>query len=56
LHELFRKRRVATPKVRFYRTFRGRIGSADNTIDVLSFVHHNISFEEAERGKNIFVI
>lgn len=34
--------------------FVGSIGSGDATMDVLTFVHHNISFDEAEKDVNIF--
>lgn len=36
--------------------FVGTIGSADAVIDVLTFVHQSISFEEAEKQKKIFEI
>jgi hypothetical protein len=34
--------------------FVGTIGSGDAVMDVLTFVHHNISFDEAEKDKSVF--
>lgn len=36
--------------------FIGNIGSDANRIDILTFVHHAISFDLAEKNKNIFEI
>ncbi len=36
--------------------FLGKIGSDDARIDVLTIVHHAISFDEAEKNKEIFEI
>lgn len=36
--------------------FVGSIGTGDSLIDVLTFVHHKISYEEAEKSKAIFEI
>ena len=33
--------------------FVGTIGSADAVIDILTFVHHSISFDEAEKQMNV---
>ena len=40
----------------FTQPFVGTIGSTDSLLDVLTFVHHAISFEEAYKGKNMFEI
>lgn len=40
----------------FTAPFVGSIGSADAVIDILTYVHHSISFEEAEKKKSIFEI
>ena len=40
----------------FTKAFVGTIGSADSEIDILTVVHHSISYEEAEKGKNVFEI
>ena len=37
----------------FTKPFVGTIGSTDANVDVLTFVHHAISFEAADKGKNI---
>jgi hypothetical protein len=36
--------------------FVGTIGSADAVIDVLTFVHQSISFDEAEKQKTVYEI
>jgi hypothetical protein len=36
--------------------FVGTIGSADAALDVLTFVHRDISFDEAEKNKNTYEI
>jgi len=36
--------------------FVGTIGAAESAIDVLTFVHHSISYAEAEQNKNAFEI
>jgi hypothetical protein len=36
--------------------FVGTIGAAESAIDVLTFVHHSISFADAEQNKNVFEI
>lgn len=36
--------------------FMGNFGSEGNDIDVLTIVHHAISFDEAEKNKNVFEI
>lgn len=40
----------------FTRHFIGTIGSADAKLDVLTIVHHSISFDEAEKQKKTFEI
>lgn len=40
----------------FTAPFVGTIGSGDAMLDVLTFVHRSVSFEEAERTKNIFEV
>lgn len=40
----------------FTKPFVGTIGPADAVIDVLTFVHQSISFDEAEKEKNVFEI
>ncbi|MBI5856748.1 MAG: hypothetical protein HZB42_03775 [Sphingobacteriales bacterium] len=40
----------------FTTPFVGTIGAADSAIDVLTFVHHSISFTDAESRKNVFEI
>lgn len=40
----------------FTTPFIGTIGEGDHVIDVLTFVHHSISFDEAEKNKNVFEI
>ena len=40
----------------FTSPFVGSIGSAEAMIDVLTFVHRSISFDEAEKEKNVFEI
>lgn len=40
----------------FTKPFVGTIGSADSAIDVLTFVHHAVSFDDAESRKNLFEI
>jgi hypothetical protein len=37
----------------FTKSFVGIIGSADANLDILTFVHHAISFDDADKGKNI---
>ena len=36
--------------------FKGTIGSESDKMDVLTMVHHNLSFDEAEKHKSIFEI
>jgi hypothetical protein len=36
----------------FTKPFMGSIGSSDNTIDILTVVHHSLSFDVAEKNKN----
>lgn len=36
--------------------FVGSIGSPDAILDVLTFVHHSISFDEAEKKKSVYEI
>lgn len=36
--------------------FVGHIGSAEYPIDILTFVHKSLSFDEAEKDKNIFEV
>ncbi len=38
----------------FSKPFMGTIGPANAELDVLTFVHYAISYDEAERQKNIF--
>lgn len=40
----------------FTHPFVGTIGSSDALLDVLTFVHHDISFEKAYQAKNVFEI
>jgi hypothetical protein len=40
----------------FTTPFVGTIGSGDAMLDVLTFVHRSVSFEEAERTKNVFEV
>ena len=40
----------------FTRHFVGNIGSAEGRIDVLTIVHHAISYDEAEKGRSVFEI
>jgi hypothetical protein len=40
----------------FTKPFVGTIGSSDAILDVLTVVHHSISFDEAEKQKNIYEI
>jgi len=40
----------------FTRPFVGSVGSENSVLDILTFVHHSISFEEAEKQKNVFEI
>jgi hypothetical protein len=40
----------------FAQPFVGTIGSADSALDVLTIVHHTISFDEAEKKKNVFEV
>lgn len=40
----------------FTKPFVGTIGSADAEIDILTVVHHAISYEEAEKGKHVFEV
>ncbi len=40
----------------FTSPFVGTIGSAGAAIDILTYVHHAISFDEAEKGKGIYEI
>lgn len=40
----------------FTRYFIGNIGSGDGRIDVLTIVHHALSYDEAEKNKSIFEI
>ena len=40
----------------FTHPFIGTIGSADSVIDILTVVHHTISFSEAEKNKKTFEI
>ena len=40
----------------FTNAFVGSIGSADSIIDILTFVHHKMSFDEAEQNKSTFEI
>ena len=40
----------------FTKAFMGTIGSADAEIDILTVVHHAISYKEAEKRKNVFEI
>ena len=40
----------------FTNPFVGTIGSQDAKLDVLTMVHHSISFDEAEKNKNVFEI
>lgn len=40
----------------FSKPFVGSIGAADSLIDILTFVHHSISFAEAEKLKTVFEI
>ncbi len=40
----------------FTQPFVGNIGSAENTIDILTVVHHTLSYDEAEKNKNTFEI
>src|SRR5258706_1132472 len=40
----------------FTQPFVGTIGSADSTLDILTVVHHTISFDEADDKKKIFEI
>ena len=36
--------------------FVGHFGTPGNDIDILTIVHHSISYEEAEKNKNVFEI
>lgn len=36
----------------FTKPFMGTIGSSQNSIDILTVVHHSLSFDEAEKNKN----
>jgi hypothetical protein len=40
----------------FTKPFKADIGSPEADIDILTFVHHNISFEDAEKNKVVFEI
>ena len=40
----------------FTQPFVGSFGSEGNDIDVLTVVHHTISYTEAEKNKNVFEI
>lgn len=40
----------------FVMGFMGVISAGENPIDVLTIVHHSLSFDEAEKDKNIFEI
>ena len=40
----------------FTKPFVGTIGSSDALLDILTVVHHAISFDEAERQKNTYEI
>jgi hypothetical protein len=40
----------------FTKSFVGNIGSAESTIDILTIVHHSLSYTEAEKNKNTFEI
>ena len=36
----------------FTKPFMGTIGSAENSIDILTVVHHSLSFDDAEKNKS----
>ncbi len=54
VHELSKNEVAPLHNEDFTQAFVCTIGSPDALLDVLTFVHHAISFEKANKEKNVF--